>query len=63
MSSEHVVGPPSAPPNPDRWITAVGDLGRNDRCPCGCGTKLKKLESDERLCAEHEDRFLKEERG
>lgn len=26
----------------DKWIMSIPD-GRNDRCPCGCGTKMKKV--------------------
>lgn len=38
----------------DAWIDAIPE-GRNDRCPCGCGMKWKKV------CDtpdEHEKRFI-----
>lgn len=29
----------------DQWILAIPE-GRNERCPCGCGMKWKKVEQD-----------------
>lgn len=29
----------------DEWILAIPE-GRNERCPCGCGKKWKKVEQD-----------------
>jgi len=29
----------------DEWILAIPE-GRNDRCPCGCGKKWKKVEQN-----------------
>ena len=39
----------------DKWFSETLDLGRNDRCPCGCGKKWKAavIEHDK-----HEAQFI-----
>lgn len=52
----------------DDWLKHNDDFiegfeipeGRNDRCPCGCGKKWKKIMNDEQLLEEHFNNFKKE---
>jgi len=41
----------------DKFIQAMPE-GRNDKCPCGCGTKMKKLGNVEDF-EEHVVRYVK----